>query len=116
MRELRVRLRFSPADVREVGTLAQEGRRVWFEYDPALVRAGGPAGSARPKALIGLRADGAAGVRFGEGALPDGWVGWLVKFPTSTDDADVGRREQAWMTMSTCSSPPIRSARATNPR
>ncbi len=217
MRELRVVLRFSGADTREVGTLAEDGRRVWFEYEPAfaaggleisplrlplgrsgliehrvtpgapipgvfndarpegwglkllhrafqakgraassvspveelaflgghtmgalvfepctgpagdlddavelaalaahaqtvwddrvqvvlpqLVRAGGPSGGARPKALVGLRADGAPGFRYGEGELPEGWESWLVKFPTSTDDVDVGRREAAWMAM-----------------
>lgn len=216
MRELRVHLRFSAADTRPVGTLAEEGRRVWFEYDlgylasgigisplrlpptpgliehrvsagapvpgvfndarpdgwglkllhrafqargrarssvspldelaylgdrtmgalvfepctgpvgafddavaladlaahaqrvwddrvedvlPALVRAGGPSGGARPKALIGLPTGGGEGVCFGEGELPPGWEAWLVKFPTSADDADVGRREAAWMAM-----------------
>ncbi len=217
MRELRVHLRFSEAEVHSVGTLADDGHRVWFEYDPAfaagrmeisplrlpltrsgliehrvtagapipgvfndarpegwglkllhrafqrkgrpassvspleelaflgqhtmgalvfepctgpsgdldeavalaalaahaqtvwddrvqvvlphLVRAGGPSGGARPKALVGLRADGEPGIRYGEGELPEGWDAWLVKFPTSTDDADVGRREAAWMAM-----------------
>jgi len=217
MRELRVRLRFSATDVRNVGVLAEDGRRVWFAYDetfraaglaisplrlplagpalvehvskpgvpipgvlndarpegwglkllhrafqekgravssvspldelaflgqrtmgalvfepstgptgplddavalaalaahaqqvfddtvqtvlPQLVFAGGPSGGARPKALIGLRDDGAPGVRYGEGELPDGWGAWLVKFPMSTEDADVGRREAAWMAM-----------------
>ena len=217
MRELRVRLRFSATDVRDVGTLAEDGRRVWFAYDeafraaglaisplrlpltgpalvehvtkpgvpipgvfndarpegwglkllhrafqakgravssvspldelaflghhtmgaivfepstgptgalddavalaalaahaqqvfddtvqtvlPQLVLAGGPSGGARPKALIGLRDDGAPGVRYGEGELPEGWGAWLVKFPTSAEDADVGRREAAWMAM-----------------
>lgn len=33
MRELRVRLRFSDVDVRDVGTLVEDGLRVWFEYD-----------------------------------------------------------------------------------
>lgn len=211
MRELRVRLRFAPDDVRDVGTLAQDGRRVWFEYDaadglpiaplglprgqgliehtpkggvpipgvfsdarpdgwglkllhrafqgagrppssvsaldelawlghrtmgalvfepptgppgeladaielgalaaharqvydddvsdvlPDLVRAGASSGGARPKALIGLRSDGGPGVVFGEGDLPSGWDAWLVKFPTSSDDEDVARRELVWM-------------------
>lgn len=215
MRELRVRLTFSSTDVREVGTLAEDGRRVWFEFDPSfrssgleispirlpvatagliehrgatrlpgvfddarpdgwglkllhrafqargrpvssvspldelaflghrtmgalvfepftgppgalddamdlsalaahaqtvwddrveqvlpeLVRAAASSGGARPKALIGLRADGGSGVCHGEGDLPDGWLAWLVKFPTSNDDSEVGRRELAWMAM-----------------
>ncbi|GDX78258.1 hypothetical protein LBMAG42_00690 [Deltaproteobacteria bacterium] len=38
-----------------------------------------------------------AGPREGAGDLPAGWSAWLVKFPTVKDDADVGRREHAWM-------------------
>jgi hypothetical protein len=41
MRELRVLLRFSKDDVRYVGTIAQDGPRVWFEYDPGFIRPGG---------------------------------------------------------------------------
>lgn len=33
MRELRVLLRFAETDVRAVGTLVEDGPRVWFEYD-----------------------------------------------------------------------------------
>ena len=87
----------------ELGHLADHARRVYddevTDVLPALVRAGGSSGGARPKALIGLRTDGGPGVVFGEGALPEGWEAWLVKFPTSQDDADVGRRELAWMQM-----------------
>jgi hypothetical protein len=45
VRELRVLLRFWEQDVRPVGTLAEERRRVWFEYDAGF--AGGRPGHAR---------------------------------------------------------------------
>ena len=87
----------------ELGRLARHARKVYddevTDVLPALVRAGASSGGARPKALIGLRADGGPGVVFGEGELPEGWEAWLVKFPTSRDDPEVGRRELAWMRM-----------------
>jgi serine/threonine-protein kinase HipA len=87
----------------ELGALAAHAQQVFDDRVeavlPALVRAGGSSGGARPKALIGLPTEGGPGVRFGEGSLPEGWEAWLVKFPTSTDDPDVGRREAAWMSM-----------------
>lgn len=91
------------ADAVELRELARHARAV-YEGDvvdvlPDLVRAGASSGGARPKALIGLRADGGPGVIFGEGELPDNWEAWLVKFPTSQDDRDVGRRELAWMNL-----------------
>ena len=90
-------------DVVELAALAAHAQAVWDDRIeavlPQLVRAGGPSGGARPKALVGLRADGGAGFRYGEGELPEGWDAWLVKFPTSTDDMDVCRREAAWMAM-----------------
>ena len=93
----------SLADSVQLGRLAQHARRVYddeiTDVLPALVRAGASSGGARPKALIGLRADGGPGVVFGEGELPEGWEAWLVKFPTSRDDPEVGRRELAWMRM-----------------
>ncbi len=90
-------------DAVELAALAAHAQSVWDDRVhivlPQLVRAGGPSGGARPKALIGLRGDGGPGFRYGEGELPEGWEAWLVKFPTSTDDVDVGRREKAWMAM-----------------
>ncbi|MCB9663991.1 MAG: type II toxin-antitoxin system HipA family toxin [Alphaproteobacteria bacterium] len=91
------------ADAVELAALAAHAQAVWDDslrtVLPALLRAGGPSGGARPKALIGLPVGGGPGFRFGEGELPPGWEAWLVKFPTRTDDADVGRREAAWMAM-----------------
>lgn len=90
-------------DAVELAALAAHAQTVWDDRVqvvlPELLRAGGPSGGARPKALIGLRADGGPGVCFGEGELADGWEAWLVKFPTRVDDADAGRREAAWMAM-----------------
>lgn len=87
----------------ELRELARHARRVWDDRVervlPALIRAAGPSGGARPKALIGLPEGGGPGLCSGEGALPPGWGAWLVKFPTRTDDADVGRRELAWARM-----------------
>jgi len=83
--------------------LAAHAQAVWDDRVedvlPSLLRAGGPSGGARPKALIGLPDADAHGARFGEGDLPPGWGAWLVKFPTAADDRDVGRRELAWMRM-----------------
>ena len=90
-------------DAVELAALAAHAQAVWDdraeEVLPELLRVGGPSGGARPKALVGLRADGGPGVRHGEGALPDEWEAWLVKFPTSTDDRDAGRREAVWLEM-----------------
>lgn len=91
------------ADAIALAEFAEHARRVYddevTDVLPELVRAGASSGGARPKALIGLRSDGSPGVLFGEGELPEGWDAWLVKFPTSQDDPDVGRRELAWMRM-----------------
>jgi serine/threonine-protein kinase HipA len=91
------------ADAVELAALAAHAQAVWDDSVrtvlPELVRAGGPSGGARPKALVGLPVGGGPGFRYGEGELPDSWDAWIVKFPTTTDDADVGRREAAWMAM-----------------
>jgi len=91
------------SDAIELAELARHAQRVWDDRVedvlPELVRAAGPSGGARPKALIGMPAGDEAGFCYGEGELPSEWEAWLVKFPTSTDDAEVGRRELAWSTM-----------------
>lgn len=83
--------------------LARHAQRVYEDAVedvlPALVRAGGSPGGARPKVLIGLRAGGEPGVCSGEGELPPGWEAWIVKFPAAREDRDVGRRELAWLAM-----------------
>ncbi len=74
MKELRVSLRFTPDDVRPVGTLVEDGRRLWFEFaaDPpnvspyALPLDRGALVEHRPKPGVpnpGVFAD----------AQPDGW-------------------------------------------
>jgi len=93
----------SLAQAVELGELAAHAREVYdddvTDVLPELVRAGGSPGGARPKVLVGLPDDGGPGVVLGEGELPDGWSGWLVKFRTTQEDLDVGRRELAWMQM-----------------
>lgn len=87
----------------DIARLARHAQRVLSgEEDivlPRLLHAAGPSGGARPKALIALRDDGCAGLRSGEGDVLPGWSAWIVKFPRLHDDADVGRREHAWMRM-----------------
>ena len=91
------------SDAIELASLARHAQRVWDDRVeqvlPELVRASGASGGARPKALIGMPGTGETGFCYGEGELPAGWEAWLVKFPTSTDDSDVGRRELAWSRM-----------------
>jgi serine/threonine-protein kinase HipA len=40
VRELHVRLRLADDDLREVGTLVEDGPRVWFEFDRAYAASG----------------------------------------------------------------------------
>ena len=91
------------ADAVELGALARHARQVYAdevtEVLPELVRAGGSPGGARPKALVGLRADDAPGVVLGEGRLGPDWRAWMVKFRAPHEDLEVARREQAWMRM-----------------
>jgi serine/threonine-protein kinase HipA len=67
------------------------------EVLPALVRAGGSPGGARPKLLVGLT--GGAEMRSGEGELPPGWEAWLLKLPLGHEDAEATRREAVWMSL-----------------
>ena len=69
-----------------IGAVAQEALQL-FEGKLAdagrlLTRIGGSPGGARPKALIGIAADGEHFVS-GTGALPEGYTHWLVKFSSS---------------------------------
>lgn len=62
------------------------------EVLPALRRAGGSPGGARPKVLVGLRGDR---VIAGVDPLPAGYDPWLVKFATRDDPANAGPFEFA---------------------
>ncbi len=86
----------------DLAALARNARRVFDDAEeevlPELLAAGGSAGGARPKALIGLPApqSTAKGVRHGEGGLPAGWEHWLVKFDSKADGKDSGALEYAY--------------------
>ena len=66
------------------------------EVLPALQRAGGSPGGARPKVLVGIRGD-----RFISGAddLPPDHHPWLIKFNTRDDPANAGALEYAYARM-----------------
>ena len=70
------------------GKIADAGR--------LLARIGGSPGGARPKALIGIPADGDSFVS-GDGPLPAGYTHWLVKFSAARKGGvnDFGRHEGA---------------------
>jgi serine/threonine-protein kinase HipA len=57
----------------------------------------GGSGGARPKVHVGFDAKGRISV--GEGALPSGFVPWLVKFRAPTDPPDIGPIEEAYARM-----------------
>lgn len=63
------------------------------EVLPWLLRAGGSPGGARPKVLVGVRGDE---IVSGEDVLPQGFDGWMVKFPSPQDVDDVGAVEMAY--------------------
>jgi serine/threonine-protein kinase HipA len=66
------------------------------EVLPQLRIAGGSPGGARPKVLIGLKDHSMIS---GADDLPDGYTGWIVKFPAKQDDVDDGRIEYAYSNM-----------------
>ncbi|MBT3297274.1 MAG: type II toxin-antitoxin system HipA family toxin [Lentisphaerae bacterium] len=66
------------------------------EVLPQLLRAGGSPGGARPKVLVGVRGDQMIS---GEDDLPEGYAGWLVKFPASDGASEEGRIEYAYSEM-----------------
>ncbi|MEP3073013.1 type II toxin-antitoxin system HipA family toxin [Maricaulis sp.] len=63
----------------------------------ALGQVGGSPAGARPKALIALNAAGEA--RHGSDAIPEGYDGYLVKFPGRDDPADIAAIEYAYALM-----------------
>jgi serine/threonine-protein kinase HipA len=66
------------------------------EVLPQLRIAGGSPGGARPKVLIGLKDHS---IISGADTLPDGYTGWMVKFPSKQDAVDEGRIEYAYSNM-----------------
>lgn len=95
-----------PADGDEQSTvldldeLAQQAEAVLAgtadEVLPALERAGGSPGGARPKVVVGVKG---SQVMSGDVDLPDGFEHWLVKFTAKTDPARNGPVEHAYMRM-----------------
>jgi serine/threonine-protein kinase HipA len=63
---------------------------------PALMRAGGSPGGARPKVLVGVNDDC---IISGEDDLPAGYQHWIVKFSAREDARDAGPVEYAYALM-----------------
>ncbi len=63
---------------------------------PQLLQAGGSPGGARPKVLVSVKGEH---MRSGESRIPDGYQGWIVKFPAREDAPDTGRIEYAYAGM-----------------
>ncbi len=63
---------------------------------PQLLRAGGSPGGARPKVLVGLNGDNMIS---GADLLPEGYTGWLIKFPQKKEAVDDGYIEYAYSQM-----------------
>lgn len=66
------------------------------EVLPRLLRAGGSPGGARPKVLVGVRAES---LLSGEDDLPEGYEHWIVKFAAKKDMPDAGPIEYAYALM-----------------
>lgn len=84
----------------DLHNLAQEAYGVLegaaTELLPTLRIAGGSPGGARPKIVIGLKGDRMIS---GADTLPDGYTGWIVKFPAKQASIDDGRIEYAYSLM-----------------
>jgi serine/threonine-protein kinase HipA len=88
-----------PFDLEALARQSQElisGRSI--EVLPQLLRAGGSPGGARPKVLVGFKAQGEE-LLSGADELPPGFEHWLVKFPSGEEDADAGPVEYAYSLM-----------------
>lgn len=98
-------LAFEPADSEgkvEEATLDVLARNAWdFDDDrieevlPALGRAAGSSGGARPKAYVGFNPE-AGEVCPPDSALPGGFEPWIVKFNTRADGKDAGALEHVY--------------------
>ena len=78
------------------------------EVLPQLLRAGGSAGGARPKVLVGVRGDDLIS---GAEDLPEGYSHWIIKFKAGQDTPDVGPMEYAYALMAGAAGiplPPVR--------
>jgi serine/threonine-protein kinase HipA len=100
-RAYRPAIRDPGEDAVDFDALAHEANEVLEGRDsdllPELERLGGSSGGARPKVLVAIDAQGHA--RSGVDEIPDGYDGWLVKFPSSRDVRDIGPLEAAYTSM-----------------
>lgn len=91
-----------PGDTLQLDELAAEAERVLAgsaeDVLPELLRAGGSPGGARPKVLVGFR-EGDGAMVSGSERLPDGFRGYIVKFGTRADPAEMGAVELAYSRM-----------------
>lgn len=67
------------------------------ELLPAIAKAGGSPGGARPKVLAGINAKGE--LITGEAALPAGFEPWIIKFRAPVDGEAAGQIEHAYLKM-----------------
>ena len=63
-----------------------------------LLALGGSSGGARPKIFVGYNPE-TEHLIHGVEELPEGYDHWIIKFPTSTDPADIGQIEYAYYKM-----------------
>jgi serine/threonine-protein kinase HipA len=88
-------------DAVDLDALAHESREILEGRDsdvlPKLERLGGTSGGARPKVLVAINEQGH--VRAGVDDIPDGYDGWLLKFPSLHDVKDIGPLETAYARM-----------------
>lgn len=83
-------------------TIQQEVNKV-LEGEPTeilreLLQLGGSSAGARPKILAGYSPEKAS-IIHGLGELPQGYEAWLIKFPSSLDQKDIGAIEYAYSLM-----------------
>jgi serine/threonine-protein kinase HipA len=97
----------------DLAALARQAERVLDgsaeEVLPALRIAGGSPGGARPKVLVGVRADGHT--VSGVSDLPEGYRHFLVKFGAKEDAPDVGAVEAAYALMAEAAGIGVQRAR-----
>lgn len=89
----------STEDHLDLFELSQEASLVYSgkqqDILPELIKAGGSPGGARPKIVVGIKDDL---IISGEGDLPEGYQGWIIKFHTSPE-SDEGLIEEVYARM-----------------
>lgn len=106
----------SPAEALDLAELAAAARRIYdgtvTEILPALRRAGGSPGGARPKVLVGIRGDH---LLSGVDTLPSGHQPWLIKFATRDDPPNAGALEYIYARMASTAGINIPEVRLLDP-